>query len=102
MNCVLFGEPRLARTASQCSHHCFWFCCLPRNIFQGELSFFTCLEKYGKNFKKSLLTDHMLPLLTDSALRDVSIPPGPRLLILIYHIQRFETNLSALALMMKD
>ena len=43
MNCVLFGEPRLARTASQCSHHCFWFCCLPRNIFQGELSFFTCI-----------------------------------------------------------
>ncbi|KAF2582849.1 hypothetical protein F2Q68_00004236 [Brassica cretica] len=70
-------------------------------VFQG-IFFRASLEKYGKNFKKSLLTDHMLPLLTDSALRDVSIPPGPRLLILIYHIQRFETNLSALALMMKD
>uniref|UniRef100_A0ACD5Z403 Uncharacterized protein n=2 Tax=Avena sativa TaxID=4498 RepID=A0ACD5Z403_AVESA len=40
------------------------------------------LEKYEKNFKKGLLTDHTLPLLTDSALRDVKIPPGPRLLIL--------------------
>ncbi|KAJ0253732.1 Chloroplastic import inner membrane translocase subunit HP30-2 [Hirschfeldia incana] len=45
------------------------------------------LEKYEKNFKKGLLTDPTLPLLTDSALRDVSIPPGPRLLILD-HIQR--------------
>lgn len=40
------------------------------------------LEKYEKNFKKGLLTDQTLPLLTDSALRDVKIPPGPRLLIL--------------------
>lgn len=40
------------------------------------------LEKYEKNFKKGLLTDCTLPLLTDSALRDVRIPPGPRLLIL--------------------
>ncbi|XP_010515307.1 PREDICTED: uncharacterized protein LOC104791180 [Camelina sativa] len=45
------------------------------------------LEKYEKNFKKGLLTDPTLPLLTDSALRDVSIPPGPRLMILD-HIQR--------------
>ncbi|CAD5332592.1 unnamed protein product [Arabidopsis thaliana] len=45
------------------------------------------LEKYEKNFKKGLLADPTLPLLTDSALRDVSIPPGPRLLILD-HIQR--------------
>ncbi|KFK34395.1 hypothetical protein AALP_AA5G139700 [Arabis alpina] len=45
------------------------------------------LEKYDKNFRKGLLTDPTLPLLTDSALRDVSIPPGPRLLILD-HIQR--------------
>ncbi|KAJ4890290.1 Mitochondrial import inner membrane translocase subunit Tim17/Tim22/Tim23 family protein [Raphanus sativus] len=45
------------------------------------------LQKYEKNFKKGLLTDPTLPLLTDSALRDVSIPPGPRLLILD-HIQR--------------
>ncbi|XP_031477332.1 chloroplastic import inner membrane translocase subunit HP30-2-like [Nymphaea colorata] len=45
------------------------------------------LENYEKNFKKGLLTDRTLPLLTDSALRDVKIPPGPRLLILD-HIQR--------------
>ncbi|RID59449.1 hypothetical protein BRARA_F02679 [Brassica rapa] len=45
------------------------------------------LEKYEKNFKKGLLADPTLPLLTDSALKDVSIPPGPRLLILD-HIQR--------------
>ncbi|ESQ45582.1 hypothetical protein EUTSA_v10010930mg [Eutrema salsugineum] len=45
------------------------------------------LQKYEKNFRKGLLTDPTLPLLTDSALRDVSIPPGPRLLILD-HIQR--------------
>ncbi|KAG5222522.1 mitochondrial import inner membrane translocase Tim17/Tim22/Tim23 family protein [Salix suchowensis] len=45
------------------------------------------LQNYEKNFKKGLLTDHTLPLLTDSALRDVRIPPGPRLLILD-HIQR--------------
>ncbi|XP_043692596.1 chloroplastic import inner membrane translocase subunit HP30-2-like [Telopea speciosissima] len=40
------------------------------------------LQNYEKNFKKGLLTDSTLPLLTDSALRDVKIPPGPRLLIL--------------------
>ncbi|KAI3440991.1 uncharacterized protein J3R85_003038 [Psidium guajava] len=45
------------------------------------------LQNYEKNFKKGLLTDMTLPLLTDSALRDVNIPPGPRLLILD-HIQR--------------
>ncbi|KAL3524505.1 hypothetical protein ACH5RR_017339 [Cinchona calisaya] len=45
------------------------------------------LQKYEKNFRRGLLTDSTLPLLTDSALRDVSIPPGPRLLILD-HIQR--------------
>ncbi|KAE9608791.1 putative sterile alpha motif/pointed domain-containing protein [Lupinus albus] len=45
------------------------------------------LEGYEKNFKKGLLTDNTLPLLTDSALRDVRIPPGPRLLILD-HIER--------------
>ncbi|KAK1259945.1 hypothetical protein QJS04_geneDACA021495 [Acorus gramineus] len=45
------------------------------------------LQNYEKNFKKGLLTDRTLPLLTDSALRDVKIPPGPRLLILD-HIQR--------------
>ncbi|KAI3471288.1 hypothetical protein Pfo_027951 [Paulownia fortunei] len=45
------------------------------------------LQNYEKNFKKGLLTDSTLPLLTDSALRDVKIPPGPRLLILD-HIER--------------
>ncbi|EPS71171.1 hypothetical protein M569_03588, partial [Genlisea aurea] len=40
------------------------------------------LQNYEKNFKKGLLTDSTLPLVTDSALRDVNIPPGPRLLIL--------------------
>ncbi|XP_044505749.1 chloroplastic import inner membrane translocase subunit HP30-2-like [Mangifera indica] len=45
------------------------------------------LQDYEKNFKRGLLTDSTLPLLTDSALRDVKIPPGPRLLILD-HIQR--------------
>ncbi|WOL02017.1 hypothetical protein Cni_G10736 [Canna indica] len=45
------------------------------------------LQNYEKNFKKGLLNDATLPLLTDSALRDVNIPPGPRLLILD-HIQR--------------
>lgn len=45
------------------------------------------LQNYEKNFKKGLLTDTTLPLLTDSALRDVKIPPGPRLIIL-NHIER--------------
>ncbi|XP_057950392.1 chloroplastic import inner membrane translocase subunit HP30-2-like [Malania oleifera] len=45
------------------------------------------LQSYEKNFKRGLLTDSTLPLLTDSALKDVKIPPGPRLLILD-HIQR--------------
>ncbi|MCL7047369.1 hypothetical protein MKW94_014628, partial [Papaver nudicaule] len=40
------------------------------------------LQNYEKNFKKGLLTDITLPLLTDSALKDVGVPPGPRLLIL--------------------
>ncbi|KAH7365665.1 hypothetical protein KP509_18G040400 [Ceratopteris richardii] len=40
------------------------------------------LERYSKNFKKGLLVDSTLPLLNDSALREVNIPPGPRLLIL--------------------
>ncbi|KAJ0045347.1 hypothetical protein Pint_05429 [Pistacia integerrima] len=41
------------------------------------------LQNYEKNFKRGLLTDNTLPF----ALRDVRIPPGPRLLILD-HIQR--------------
>lgn len=42
------------------------------------------LERYEKNFKNGLLTDTTLSLLNDSALQDVKIPPGPRLLILDY------------------
>lgn len=45
------------------------------------------LQKYEKNFRKGLLTDSTLHLVTDSALRDVQIPPGPRLLILD-HLKR--------------
>ncbi|KAL9225097.1 hypothetical protein vseg_001060 [Gypsophila vaccaria] len=45
------------------------------------------LQNYEKNFKKGRLNDLTLPLLTDSALRDASIPPGPRLLILD-HVKR--------------
>ncbi|KAL3699223.1 hypothetical protein R1sor_017245 [Riccia sorocarpa] len=45
------------------------------------------LQRYEKNFKKGMLTDMTLPLLNDSALRDVRIPPGPRLLILD-HVKR--------------
>ena len=40
------------------------------------------MEKYEKNFKKGMLTDDTLPLLTESALQECRIPPGPRLLIL--------------------
>jgi len=47
------------------------------------------LQKYEKNFRKGLLTDSTLHLLNESALRDVNIPPGPRLLIL-EHVQRSE------------
>ncbi|CAH8387531.1 unnamed protein product [Eruca vesicaria subsp. sativa] len=46
------------------------------------------LEEYEKNFKKGHFTDCTLPLLTDSVLQEVNIPPGPRLLILD-HIKRY-------------
>jgi hypothetical protein len=42
------------------------------------------LEKYEKNFKRGLLTDDTLALLSDSALKEIKIPPGPRLKILNY------------------
>ena len=42
------------------------------------------LEKYEKNFRRGLLTDDCLALLSDSALKEVKIPPGPRLKILNY------------------
>ena len=42
------------------------------------------LEKYEKNFRKGMLMDDCLTLLSDSALKEVRIPPGPRLRILHY------------------
>eukprot|EP00475_Leptophrys_vorax_P035904 TRINITY_DN5979_c0_g1_i1.p1 TRINITY_DN5979_c0_g1~~TRINITY_DN5979_c0_g1_i1.p1 ORF type:complete len:287 (+),score=27.17 TRINITY_DN5979_c0_g1_i1:165-1025(+) len=45
------------------------------------------LTKYEKHFKKGLLNDATLPLINDSALQEVKIPPGPRLRILD-HIHR--------------
>ncbi|KAK1399377.1 mitochondrial import inner membrane translocase subunit TIM22-like [Heracleum sosnowskyi] len=59
--------------------------CKTRSLLSG-LGF----QNYEKNFKKGLLTDKTLPLLTDRALREVGIPPGPRLLILD-RIQRSDT-----------
>jgi len=40
------------------------------------------LVQYRKNFRRGLLSDSTLPLLTDSALHDARVPAGPRLLIL--------------------
>ena len=40
------------------------------------------LPQFEKNFRKGQLDDLTLPLLTDSALKEVRIPPGPRLRIL--------------------
>lgn len=40
------------------------------------------LSQYEKHFRKGQLDDLTLPLLTDSALKEVRIPPGPRLRIL--------------------
>ncbi|MCL7046771.1 hypothetical protein MKW94_008219 [Papaver nudicaule] len=40
------------------------------------------LQNYETNFKKGLLTDTTIPLLTESTLRDVRVPLGPRILIL--------------------
>ena len=42
------------------------------------------LEKYEKNFRRGQLMDDCLSLLSDSALREIKIPPGPRLKILNY------------------
>lgn len=42
------------------------------------------LTRFEKNFRKGELDDLTLPLLTDSALKEVRIPPGPRLRILQY------------------
>lgn len=40
------------------------------------------LQRFEKNFRKGELDDLTLPLLTDSALKEARIPPGPRLRIL--------------------
>ncbi|KAL6576569.1 hypothetical protein OROMI_010845 [Orobanche minor] len=48
------------------------------------------LENYEKKFKRGLLFDSTLPLLNDSALKDLKIPLGPRLLILDY-IERYSS-----------
>lgn len=40
------------------------------------------LDRYESNFKKAGLTDDTLRLITDGALIEAKIPPGPRLLIL--------------------
>ena len=42
------------------------------------------LQRFEKNFRKGELDDLTLPLLTDSALKEARIPPGPRLRILQY------------------
>ncbi len=42
------------------------------------------LEKYEKNFRRGQLMDDCLGLLSDSALQEIKIPPGPRLKILNY------------------
>ncbi|KAI3963500.1 hypothetical protein MKW98_022922 [Papaver atlanticum] len=45
------------------------------------------LQNYEKNFEKGLLTDSTMPFLTGSVLKEVGVPPGPRLLIL-NHVER--------------
>lgn len=42
------------------------------------------LDQYEKNFKNGMLDDKCLLLLTDSALHEAKVPPGPRLQILNY------------------
>ena len=50
------------------------------------------LPQLEKNFRKGQLDDLTLPLLTDSALKEVRIPPGPRLRIL-HHVQQVKSGL---------
>ncbi|KAI3972510.1 hypothetical protein MKW92_021935 [Papaver armeniacum] len=45
------------------------------------------LQHYEKNFTEGFLTDITVPWLTNSVLKEVGVPPGPRLLILD-HIER--------------
>lgn len=46
------------------------------------------LTKYAENLKKGLLTDNTIMLWNESALSEVRIPPGPRLLIL-HHVDMY-------------
>ena len=52
------------------------------------------LAQFEKNFRKGQLDDLTLPLLTDSALKEVRIPPGPRLRIL-QHVAYARTAVAA-------
>ncbi|CAA7022621.1 unnamed protein product [Microthlaspi erraticum] len=98
LNCLV--RPQLRETIKQSTAT---IKCLPQlgetikqSTAQDDDSFYTQsraillklgLEEYGKNFKHGRLTDATLPLLTDRALKEVSIPVGPRLVILD-HIRR--------------
>lgn len=53
------------------------------------------LQKYQNNLKKGLLTDSTIMLWNESALSDVRIPAGPRLLIL-HHLDRYRNPASIL------
>lgn len=46
------------------------------------------LQTYEKNLKRGQLTDNTIMLWNDSALQEVKIPAGPRLLIL-HHIEQY-------------
>lgn len=46
------------------------------------------LAKYAKNLKRGSLVDGTIMLWNDSALKEVRIPPGPRLLIL-HHVDQY-------------
>lgn len=49
------------------------------------------LVKYAKNLKRGSLVDSTIMLWNDSALQEVRIPPGPRLLIL-HHIDQYRNR----------
>ncbi|CAD7704004.1 unnamed protein product [Ostreobium quekettii] len=49
------------------------------------------LSKYSKNLKRGRLTDNTIMLWNDTALQEVRIPPGPRLLIL-HHLSQFKAE----------
>lgn len=53
------------------------------------------LTKYSDNLKKGLLTDNTIMLWNESALSEVRIPPGPRLLIL-HHLDTYRNPANVL------